>query len=274
MAPTPLEFRRIAISLTVAFAWTTAVTQLAMADEANLRLIQLASASEREPGRRASKEKVVKAPEERSPGVSVSPPAQAPVWVPRIRHGAPASRIGGATRSQSESVTIRTLVPEVDEAALTLAAQPRLYWHLSAETPHMVNFTLLDPNAVDPLVDAKIPGPFAAGVQVLSVADYKIQLEPGKRYEWFVALVPDPASRSADAVARGVIIRVIDPELTSQVASSEPEALAGLLAQSGIWYEAFDVVSRRMQEKPEDPQLRLRRDEMLLQVGLALSDDR
>ena len=274
MARTPLYFRRIAISLTVAFAWTTAVTQLAMADEANLRLIQLASASELEPERRASKEKVVKAPEERSPGVSVSPPAQAPIWVPRIRHGAPASRIGGATRSQSESVTIRTLVPEVDEAALTLAAQPQLYWHLSPGTTHSVNFTLLDPDATDPIVDTIIEGPVQAGVHVVSVANYGVQLEPGRNYEWFVAVVPDPDNRSADSVARGVIIRVTDPELASQVASSEPDSTTGLWAQSGIWYEAFDAASRRLQEKPKDPRLRQQRDAMLQQVGLALSDDR
>jgi hypothetical protein len=157
---------------------------------------------------------------------------------------------------------------------LTLAAQPRLYWHLSPRTTHSVNFTLLDPDVTDPVVDTIIKGPFEAGVHVLSLADYGVQLEPGGNYEWFVAVVPDPDNRSADSVARGVIIRVTDAKLSSQVASSEPDSTTGLLAQSGIWYEALDLASRRMQKKPEDAGLRQQRDAMLQQVGLALSDDR
>jgi hypothetical protein len=276
MKRTPLDFRRVALSLATKFALATMIVlpYQANADEPSAGVILLAGTSNDAEKRSAEKKEHTKAVQAPTPAVSVSPPAQPPVWVPRVRRGAPASRIGGATRSRNKAVTIRTLVPEVDEAALTLAAQPQLYWHLSPRTTHPVNFTLLDPDATDPIVDTIIEGPFEAGIHVLSLADYGAQLEPGRNYEWFVAVVPDPNNRSADSVARGVIIRVADPELASQVASSEPDATTGLLAQSGIWYEALDVASRCMQEKPEDPRLRQQRDAMLQQVGLVLSGDR
>jgi hypothetical protein len=280
MERTRRDIRRTAVLLTtvISMAATFALPQLAGAgsgaDEAPSSVILLADTGQGVLRPSAAREKQSETIQSPTPPVSAPLPDSTPVWVPRIRVGAPASRVGGATRARQKAVTIQTLVPEVDEAALTLAAQPKLYWHLSAETSHPVNFTLIDANATDPIVDEMITGPFAAGIQVLSLADYEAQLEPGRNYEWFVAVVHDPENRSADAVARGAIARVADPGLVSQVASSEPDAAAGLLAQSGIWYEALDVVSRRMQEMPEDPRLRQRRDAMLQQVGLALSENR
>lgn len=275
MKRTPLDFRRFALSLTTTFALATMIVLPYQADavEPSPGVILLAGASNDTEKQSAAKKELTKAVQAPTPAVSVPPPAQPPVWVPRVRRGAPASRVGGATRSRSKAVTIRTLVPEVDEAALTMAAQPQLYWHLSPRTTDPVNFTLLDPDATDPIVDTIIEGPFEAGVHVLSLADYGVQLEPGRNYEWFVAVVPDPNNRSADSVARGVIIRVTDPELASQVASSDPDATTALFAQSGIWYEALDVASRRMHEKPKDLRLRQERDAMLQQVGLEISDD-
>ena len=113
----------------------------------------------------------------------------APVWVPRIRRGAPANRIGGATRGRNTEVTNQTLVPAIDEAALTLAAQPNLHWHLSADTPHAVNFSLLDPDRIEPMVDVMIPGPFQAGFHVLSLADHEAQFGVRQTLPGYVPLL-------------------------------------------------------------------------------------
>jgi len=266
------------LATATALAAVIALPQLAGANDLGSRVILIADSSrgalERIPNQGANKEKPRETIQPPEPAGVVPPPSAAPVWVPRIRRGAPASRVGGATRGGDKVVTIQTLVPEVDEAALTLAAQPELYWYLSADTTHPVNFTLIDPNAIDPIVDSMITGPFSAGVHVLSLADYDARLESGRNYEWYVAVVPDSENRSVDTVARGAIVRVAEPELASQIAASEPDAAVVLLAQSGIWYDALDAASRRMQETPEDPQSRQWRDAMLQQVGLALSDNR
>lgn len=205
---------------------------------------------------------------------TVEPPSEPPVFVPRVRHGAPASRVGGATRARDTAVAIRTLVPEIDEAALTMRARPNLHWYLSGATSHPVNFTLLDPDVVEPMVDVMIEGPFEAGFHSVSLIDYDVQLAPGKRYEWFVAVVPDVESRSADAVARGAISRITDAALASQIGRAAPGEVAGLLASSGIWYEALDELNQRVRQDPTDSGWRTRRREMLEQVGLVISRDR
>lgn len=279
MKRTRAELRQAAIPLATALVLgaTLAMALPAGAEEPQYAVILIADVNQNalDPSGLQEKHSEVIQPAARdvqapAPAVEAAPP----LWVPRIRHGAPASRIGGATRSQNKVVRIQTLVPEVDEAALTLAAQPTLYWHLSEKTTHPVNFTLIDPDAIDPIVDAMIEGPFEAGVQRLSLADYDARLETGRNYEWFVAVVPDTENRSADSVARGAIARIADADLASQISASEPTVAASLLARSGIWYEAFDAVSRGVRETPEDSQMRKRRDAMLAQVGLTLHDER
>lgn len=240
------------------------------ANEPESGIIVLAKTNQVEPQRKTDRATTMQKLESGKPDSTVLPPSTAPVFVPRIRVGAPASRVGGATRARDNAVAIRTLVPDIDEAALTMAAQPILHWHLSEATTQPVNFTLLDPERVDPIVDAMLAGPFEAGIQVLALADYDARLEPGRHYEWFVAVVPDVENRSGDAVARGAISRITDAALASRVAQAEAGAVAGLLAQSGIWYEALDVLSRGIQQSPNDLELRAHRRIMLEQVGLSI----
>ncbi|MBW2293177.1 MAG: DUF928 domain-containing protein [Deltaproteobacteria bacterium] len=244
------------------------------AQETNLGIIVLAGTNQVMLQRTVEKTKTTAPVESGTPAAVAPQPNVIPVWVPRIREGAPASRIGGATRAREKPVTIQILVPEVDEAALTLAAQPNLHWHLSTDTTYPVNFTLIDPEAIEPVVDEMIAGPFEAGFHTLSLADYEAKLEPGRHYEWFVAVVPDPENRASDTVARGAISRITDPELASRVAKAEPDDVPRLLAQSGIWYEAIDALSRGVRQSPEDLELRMRRTAMLEQVGLVIAEDR
>jgi hypothetical protein len=202
-----------------------------------------------------------------------SPKASQPVvWAPRTRRGAPAARMGGASRRAGSQLVVLALVPEIDEAALTLREQPSVHWHLSDDSPHAVNFTLLDPNAIDPILDVTLDGPFTAGFHAVELAAHGGRLEVGTRYEWYVAVVPDPARRSADSVARGTILRVSEPDLESQLSRAESDRALSLLASSGIWYEAMESVQRRVQERPDDPEPRAERDALLAQVGIELED--
>jgi hypothetical protein len=182
---------------------------------------------------------------------SKSDQATGPIFVPRTNRGAPASRIGGASRSGDESLVVLALVPQYDEAALTASAQPTFYWHLSQGTTHAVNFTLIDPDGYAPILDVTIPGPFEAGVHPFHLAAHGAQLKTGHSYHWFVAVVPNPDRRSADIVARGAVERV---ELPGTATS---DAVA--LAKAGIWYDAFDAAAGEQ------------RSALLEQVGLELA---
>ncbi len=197
-----------------------------------------------------------------------------PVFIPRGKRGAPAARVGGASRGTQEALVIHALVPRRDAAALTLAEQPTLYWHISADTPHSVNFTLSEPEAVDPILDLMLAGPFRAGMQRVDLQAHGARLAVGKRFQWFVAVVPDPERRSADIVARGAIQRVAEPELESQLEKAEPKETAGLLARAGIWYDALDVLSDRIEESPANAAVEAQRSALLEQVGLDMTDMR
>lgn len=268
-----LKVARVATVLAI-FSLSLSVTHATAQKQEKPSIIVLASTSQVQL-QRAVEGVAIPGEIESSPQATVTPSVNSapPVFVPRIRRGAPAYRIGGATRSFNAEVTIQTLVPEIDEAALTLAAQPNFHWHLSADTPHSVNFTLLDPDLIEPMVDVMLPGPFRAGFHVLSLADHQAKLESGRLYEWYIAVVPNPEKRSVDTVARGAISRVDDAALASRVAEVEPAAVAELFAGAGIWYEALDALSQGVGQSPDDASAQARRTALLEHVGLVLSQD-
>ena len=121
------------------------------AQERNLDIILLAGANQVVLQRTNEKAKATEPVGLGTPSAVAPRSGTVPVFVPRSRKGAPANRIGGATRSREKPVEIRILVPEFDEAALKLAAQPNLHWHLSADTAYPVNFTLIDQEAIEPI---------------------------------------------------------------------------------------------------------------------------
>jgi len=197
--------------------------------------------------------------------------AVTPVFVPRARRGAPAARVGGATRGRGDELVVRALVPRFDDAAIALAEDQTLYWHLSARTTHPVNFTLTDPQAIDPILDVTLEGPFEAGIHAVDVFALQAKLEVGRRYEWYVAVMPDPERRSADIMARGVIQRVAEPALLSRLEGSTSEQAALLLAEQGIWYDTLNALARQIAASPGDPAPLAQRSALLSQVGLELA---
>ncbi len=195
-----------------------------------------------------------------------SPSRPTPVFVPRSGRGKPAARIGGASRGSEGAPAIRALVPRFDDDALTLAEQPVLYWHLSVDTPHGLNITLVDPLAIDPVINLDRPGPTAAGVQTLRMADERVRLRVGKRYLWFVAVVTDPARRSADIVARGAVERVAAPALVARVEKASSLEAARILGGAGIWYDTLALLSEAADRGESAPQHEL--DQLLAEAGL------
>ena len=77
-----------------------------------------------------------------------------PVYKPP-RRGAPAGRVGGGTRGiESDKPIIAALVPE--QIGLTLQEQPSLYWYLSKPTEYLIEFTLIDEQSVQPILEKRI----------------------------------------------------------------------------------------------------------------------
>jgi len=208
------------------------------------------------------------------PPVSSPPPASSstggaapvlPRYVPPV-HGAPRASIGAGTRAAGVAAHLEAISPE--PLGQTLSPSPSLYWYLSEPTQARVDFTLTDETSVTPLVERTLPGPFVAGMHRVDLEALGVKLTPGTEYQWYVSLVKDPEERSSDVVTGGIVLLVDGGGLREQVARVSAEQRPFVLAESGIWYDAVDALSRRIESEPSDPTAHRQLAALLEQVGL------
>jgi hypothetical protein len=194
--------------------------------------------------------------------------ATTPVYKPPLRGTTAGGRIGGGTRGTGEqSITMSVLAPE--HPGLTVSAQPRLYWYLSENVDIPAEFTVVDRHSADPILELSVAAPMQRGIHALDLEQQGVRLEPGVRYEWFVALVVDPQQRSNDIVAGGEIEFVSpDADLEGNLASAGEDSGPAIYAGAGIWYDAIDAASLLVARNPADAARREQRAALLDQVGL------
>lgn len=206
------------------------------------------------------------------PGDASSPqrPATAvsmPVYKPPLR-GAPGGRVGGGSRgTENELPWLAVLAP--DHVGLTTQEQPSLYWYLSKPTTYPLEVTLIEAQAVRPLLETRINAPTQPGVQRVRLADHGLRLLPGRSYRWFVTLVIDPANRSKDIIAGGALERTSPPApLPARLDQAGRTEAPQAYAEAGLWYDAISALSDLIDTAPKDPALREQRASLLEQVGL------
>jgi len=207
-----------------------------------------------------------KAPSRMKPGHAQA--AQAlPIYIPPLR-GAPASRVGGASRGLTDArVTLSVLAP--NHTGLTISEQPSLYWYLADPVAARLELTLIDDQAINPLAEIQLSAPDAPGIQHVDLSKHDIKLKPGVEYQWFVALVPDPKQRSKDILAGGTIKRVEpSPTLSAKLVHARGQQLTYVYAEEGIWYDAIAAVSGLIENAPDNANLKAQRATLLEQVGL------
>jgi hypothetical protein len=154
--------------------------------------------------------------------------------------GAPATRLAGATRSLTKSVTLQVVAPE--HTGLTLKEQPILYWFISEAVTKPVAITLLDERSPEP--ELKITTtPQAAGIWKVDLARYGASLRPGIEYRWTAAVIDESKGRPTNILASGTIKLVRPSEVgLSRVPQGSPSERAGKLAQAGVWYDAVEAL--------------------------------
>jgi hypothetical protein len=190
-----------------------------------------------------------------------------PVYKPPLR-GAPGGRVGGGTRGlDSELTFLCVLAP--DHVGLTVKEQPHIYWFVSKLTIYPIEFTIIENQAVKPLLEKRIGSPEKPGVQHIRLSDHGVHLQQNVQYKWFLALVHDPDRRSKDILAGGVIKRVEFPETLRVKLDQAGKARAHYVyAEAGIWYDALAAVSDLIDASPNDTVLRKQHASLLKQVGL------
>jgi len=187
-----------------------------------------------------------------------------PVYKPP-RRGAPGGRIGGGTRGPGdETPALSVIAPE--HTGLTSRESPALYWYISDLPKYPLEFTVIEEQAVKPIVETTLPPPTRSGIQRIRLKQHNVRLSPGVKYRWFVTQVVDSSNRSRDILSGGMIERVSPPPgLPKDLVA----ARYATYAETGFWYDAFDGVSTMIQASPGNPVLSEHRASLLEQIGLA-----
>jgi len=191
-----------------------------------------------------------------------------PVYKPPLR-GSPAGRVGGGTRGASDRESFSLLVLAPDHVGLTMQDQPCLYWFISKPTSYPVELTIIERNAVKPLVEKVIHGIDQGGIHAIRLSDYGVRLARDVPYKWFVTLVTDAAHRSKDILAGGIIRRVdAPPTVAARLEGADGNTAFRVYTEEGYWYDSLGAISGMIEASPGNEELRKGRASLLEQVGL------
>jgi hypothetical protein len=180
----------------------------------------------------------------------------------------PLATLGGLRSAESELPVLRALAP--GHVARTLDASPTLYWYLSEGTDRRVAFVLADHVSIDPVLEITLEPAIDAGIHELRLAEHGVVLEPGKEYRWFVSLAVEEREPSESLVARGAVVRVEPSAALTDALESAPAGDHGrIYAEQGLWYDALDFISRRIDRAPDDARLREFRSNLLEEAGMS-----
>lgn len=184
--------------------------------------------------------------------------------------GKPGNRVGGGTRGPDSDVPfLASLVP--DHTGLTIHSQPTFYWYISQPSAHGIEFTLINEQCIEPVLEVGMKSTQQRRIRCLRLSDHHVKLSPGIEYQWFVAIVSDPNHRSKDIVAGGAI-EYIEPSqgLITALKGARGLEIPAILAREGLWYDALDSITGLIIAHPDNEKLYRQRWFLLEQVGLSM----
>jgi hypothetical protein len=214
-----------------------------------------------EPSPKAPIEQVQNAPKFIEPTV--------PVYKPR-KGSALRGRVDGGFRGGDKGEPVVKVLAPGDHIGFTIRKAPALYWYLSQTTTYPIEFTLVDNRRYQPELQVSLKPPPCPGIQMVGLADYNKTLEEEVQYWWHIAVIVDPESRSKDIHSAGAIERIpyLDALVEGRTSCKDPLDVFCLYVESGLWYDAIQVISDLITGHPKDRVLRLMRASLLEQVGL------
>jgi hypothetical protein len=156
-----------------------------------------------------------------------------------------------------------------EHVGATAERQPTLYWFLESRSDAPVVITLIEDDALDPLLLKTLDPPIDAGLHALSLSEQGVNLAEGVTTTWYAAIRPDPDAPDADVVANAAVRwQPLAPARREELRTADPAQRAHLLASWGYWYDAFETLSAWIQDEPQVPVLRAHRRALLEQAGL------
>ncbi len=192
-----------------------------------------------------------------------------PVYKPR-KGSVLRGRVDGGFRGGDKGEPVVKVLAPADHIGFTIRKAPALYWYLSHATTHPIEFTLVDNRHYQPDLQVSLTPPPCPGIQMVGLAEYNKTLEEAVQYWWHIAVIVDPESRSKDIHSAAAIERIpyLDALVEGRTRCKDPLDVFCLYVESGLWYDAIQVISDLITAHPKDRVLRLMRASLLEQVGL------
>lgn len=186
--------------------------------------------------------------------------------------GAP-SRTAGAGKRSSPSTCFKgntplTALTPNNNLAVTVSANPTLFWYVPETQARSAEFVILD-NQNNEVYQTTLALKDTPGVVKLSLPTH-VSLETNKDYMWVLGVVCNPADRSEDEFVRGVLKRTeLSLEQKTKLAvAKEPLKRAEVYAGAKIWQETLMLLAQLHSEHPNDLKVTAAWQELLNSVQL------
>lgn len=218
---------------------------------------------------------VVAATKTNSGNIAIKRPL--PLFKPKNLLGSPKIRVAGGTRGKDNQdlhqsdAELYVLAPE--QQGFTSYSQPVLYWYVSKPVKEIIEIAITDNDKQLVLLKTSVNGIAKAGIQIFNLADYKVYLKPGTKYQWSVAIVNNPKQRSSDIFASaGIMYFPVTDSIKIRLAAANDESRVSIFATEGIWYDELEAIQSMLKKMPENQTAGKWRQIFLEQAGLVFLD--
>ena len=170
-------------------------------------------------------------------------------------------------KTNGKSVDLYALAP--NHVGSTTYENPTLYWYQSATSDAKVEIGISRNDQNDPILEIEYNEKNGPGIHKIELAKHKFKIEKNVEYEWFVSIIKDTKDHSKDIVASGAIKRIAPPKsVAANLLTNNAEDLIYTFAEAGIWYDALELVSKQIEQHPDNTEYRELRAELLEQGDL------
>lgn len=167
---------------------------------------------------------------------------------------------------------LTALIPNSNDYPLTTMGYPTFFFYIPDNTLKSVEFLIRENESTVlyryPIQEISNRG----GVISFSLPTNSAmgELQPGKSYQWTLALVCQKnGEEDKTTYVNGWIQRVDNPDLVAQVQQANPRQVPEIYAQAGIWHDFLASLANLRRQNPNDSELTQYWIEVLQSVGLA-----
>ncbi|WP_375467130.1 DUF928 domain-containing protein [uncultured Nostoc sp.] len=182
--------------------------------------------------------------------------------------GAPGQRTYAAARADCPAIekSLTALVPKTN-IGLTISERPTFWFYIPYQPTdrNPVEFLLIN-DKNNPVYKTTFKLTNTPGIISVNLPRNIPALENGKKYNWMLSYICDPANKEKDTFVKGYIERVsINSNLKNHLEkASRPRERILLFAENGLWYDALTMLANERRQKPKDAQVKKDWKDLLL----------